>query len=116
MLLKKNRADKKAVEKIFKDGKTINSPELTFRFLFTGGKEKRISVVVPKGIVKKAVDRNRLRRVAYSVLQKNINKLPTGLLGVFVFKKYQAFPGSLPPRENILIIENEIKNIFNKLH
>ena len=51
--------------------------------------------------------RNKLRRIGYNILKKNKNYLPVGLIGVFVFKKYQ---------DDIYMIENEIKTIFNKIN
>jgi ribonuclease P protein component len=108
MLLKKNRADKKAVERIFKEGKFLNSLNLTFKFILSNDSTlPRISFIAPKNIAKLAVRRNLLRRRGYSVLKKYIYLLPTGLLGVFVFKKYQ---------DNVLILENEIQTILAKIN
>ena len=107
MLPKKNRADKRAVEKIFKKGKFVDCLNLTFKFLITSEKERKISFIVPKSVAKKAVKRNYLRRLGYFALQKHFNSLPFGIIGVFIFKKYQ---------DDISIIENEIKNIFNKIN
>lgn len=107
MLPKKNRADKKAVEMVFKQGKFLNSPSLTFKFVLAGVSTlPRISFVVPKTLSKKAVDRNFLRRRGYNVLKKYINKFPIGTLGVFVFKKSSI---------SILEIEDEIKDILKKI-
>lgn len=108
MLLKKNRADKKTVEKIFKEGKFINSPNLTFKFFITKNSVlPRISFIVPKNIAKLAVKRNLLRRRGYSALKRFLKDLPFGLSGVFIFKKDQ---------NDILILENEIKKIFTKIN
>ena len=107
MLPKKNRADTKEVEKIFKDGRFLNSSNLTFKFILTKDSPiSRISVVVPKTVSKKAVERNKLRRLGYFALQKHIDN-STSLLGVFVFKKYQ---------DDISTIENEIQSILNKVN
>lgn len=123
MLPKKNRADKKAVEKIFKEGKFVNSPNLTFKFVMRGNKDflmsnteascsllkplfPRISVIVPKSVAKLAVKRNSLRRLLYSILMKYIKDLPVSLVGVFIFKKAE---------NDTIILENEIKTIFNKI-
>ena len=106
MLPKKNRADKKAVEKIFKEGQLVNSSDLAFRFIPIRG-STRISVIVPKSVAKKAVERNRLRRHGYSVLEKYIKHFPSGFVGALIFKKYQ---------QDVLIIENEIKKIFAKIN
>ena len=108
MLPKKNRVDKRAIEKIFKESKIFNSPILTFRFVLTNNNNiPRISIIVPKTVAKKAVNRNLLRRRGYNVLGKYINRFPAGILGIFLFKKYQ---------DDISILENEIKNILNKIN
>ncbi len=107
MLPKKNRVNKKEVDLIFKQGKFINSPNLTFKFITNLGKGRKISVIAPKNIAKLAVKRNLLRRLGYNVLQKHINRFPAGISGVFVFKKYQ---------EDGLIIENEIEKILSKIN
>ncbi|MFH1201112.1 MAG: ribonuclease P protein component [bacterium] len=107
MLPKKNRADKKAVEIVFKEGKFINSPNLAFKYFKNNDKVVKISFIVPKNIAKLAVKRNFLRRLGYSVLKKYLDQFPAGLVGVFVFKKYQ---------DDISILEYEIKNILTKIN
>ena len=66
-----------------------------------------VFLIEKKNKEKFAVIRNLLRRRGYSALQKNIKLSPFGLLGVFIFKKYQ---------DDILMLENEIKNIFSKIN
>ena len=106
MLPKKNRVDKKTIEKIFKEGKVVNSLNLTFKFIKTNS-GSRISFIAPKSVSRKAVIRNSLRRRGYFILKKYFNKFPIGLAGVFIFKKCQ---------DDVSIIENEIKNILNKIN
>ena len=107
MLKKINRADKKTVEKIFRDGKFLNSLNLTFKCFKIPQVSKKISVIVPKSVAKLAVKRNLLRRLGYKALGKHISDFPPGIMGVFVFKKYQ---------EDTLTLENEIKNILTKIN
>lgn len=107
MLKKINRADKKTVEKIFKEGKFLNTLNLTFKFLKTSQTGKKISVLAPKSVAKLAVKRNLLRRLGYKALEKHLGSFPAGIMGVFVFKKYQ---------DDVLIIENEIKNVLTKIN
>jgi|SRR3989344_3515372 len=108
MLLKKNRADRKAVEEIFKKGKTINLSSLAFKFILINNHNfPCVSFIAPKNIAKLAVQRNLLRRKGYSILKKYINQFPSNISGIFIFKKYQ---------EDVLIIENEIKNILSKIN
>ena len=108
MLYKKNRVSKKEVDEIFKNGSFINTSNLTFKFILKNTENKpKISFIAPKSISKKAITRNKLRRIGYRALKNYINQFPVGLIGVFIFKKYQ---------DNILDIENEIKSVFNKIN
>jgi ribonuclease P protein component len=105
MLPKKNRADKKTIEKIFKRSFFLSSPNLNFRYFKSKNEEgHKISFIVPKTISKKAVERNSLRRKGYINLQKNLSLIPFPVNGVFSFRK-----------KNIENIENEIKNIFKEI-
>jgi len=109
MLPKKNRVDKKNIDLLFKEGKFFSLPNFTFKYILSKDKniEPRVSFITSKKVAKLAVKRNSLRRKGYSVLKKYIDQFPSGILGVFVFKKYQ---------DDISIIENEIKNILNKIN
>jgi len=108
MLSKKNRVNKKDIDLLFKKGNSVSSPILNFKFLLiTNVIFPRISFIAPKSLAKLAVKRNLLRRRGYDALKKHIDSFPLGLIGVFVFKKYQ---------DDILVIENEIKNILNKIN
>src|SRR3989344_5443275 len=103
MLPKKNRLSRKDVDFLFKEGKSVVSPNLTFKYLVKKLPVPKISVIAPKAVSRLAVKRNLLRRRGYRALEKYINEIPS-LLGVFIFKKYQ---------DDVSILENEIKNIFN---
>ena len=107
MLAKKNRATTKEIDQLFREGRTLSSPSLNFRYIETGNKEIKISFIAPKNIAKLAVKRNLLRRRGYSALAKHLKLFPIGVTGVFIFKKYQ---------DDILILENEIKNILHKIN
>ena len=127
MLPKKNRADRKSVERIFKEGRYVNSNNLTLKFILPHPsplliKERvfpQISFVVPKTVSKKAVVRNLLRRRGYAVLKPYLSTFPVGFTGVFLFgkKSKDIFGGRKNKTRNpIQDLENEIKIILNKLH
>ncbi len=107
MLSKKNRSSTKEVEKIFKEGISLSSSNFTFRYFKNNNQEIKISFIAPKNIAKLATKRNLLRRRGYSALRKHLHQFSLGITGVFVFKKYQ---------DDILILENEIKNILSKIN
>ncbi len=108
MLAKKNRASTKIVEKVFKTGKFINSQFLSFKYMLNKGvSDRKISFLAPKNIAKIAVKRNALRRLGYRVLKQYVNEFPAGIEGVLVYKK---------PLNTAVEVENEIKNILNKIN
>ena len=107
MLPKKSRADKKTVEKLFKQGKFINSSSLTFKFILSQATTLPcLSFIVPKKVASKAVERNLLRRSGYSALEKYFHKFSAGLLGVFVFNKKE---------KSVQNLEEEIRDILTKI-
>jgi ribonuclease P protein component len=120
MLPKKNKADKKAIEKIFKEGKFVNSPNLTLKFVIL--KEKaltpRVSFITPKIVSKKAVCRNLLRRRGYFVVKNYISHLPKGFIGAIVFGKKSTtlFGGRKNKVRNpTKALEEEVKMVLNKI-
>ncbi len=135
MLPKKNRTDRKTVEKVFKEGRFVNSANLSFKYMhptpalpLANGRENsiRISFTAPKTACKRAVGRNLLRRRGYAVLRKILRTSPLpspfkgeGVIGVLVFgKKSMEFFGKKKNKlyNPILNLENEIKNILNKIN
>ena len=106
MLPKKRRVSKKELDLVFKQGKFISSPLLTFKFISNRNEPAKISFIAPKSVAKTAVARNFLRRRGYSVLEKYISKFPTGTTGAFIFRKSP---------ESQAEIEEEIKNVLKKI-
>ncbi|MCE9585661.1 ribonuclease P protein component [Candidatus Nomurabacteria bacterium] len=123
MLPKINRVNKGQIDLIFNKGKYINSPNLTFKFIISGeNKHSGFSFIVPKTVSKKAIVRNRLKRRGYAVLARYIDKLPSNLIGAFVFGKKSANSYGLPRKKNsknsgkpVENLDNEIKILLNKL-
>lgn len=108
MLPKKNRADRKMIEKVFKEGKSLSLVNLSFKFVVSPlSNTPKISIIVPKTVAKKAVDRNSLRRKGYLALKNFINNFPKEIIGVVVFKQYQ---------NDISIIEDDVKKILSKIN
>lgn len=110
MLPKKNRADKKAIEKIFKDGGFFGSSGLNFKYILNKALiSPKISFIAPKSVEKQAVLRNKLKRQGYIALKKYFNKIPNGLSGVFIFNKIKG------EKTTIKKIEKEIEYILNRV-
>ena len=61
--------------------------EFWLRKYLVKGEPKQISVIVSKKVSKLAVERNRMKRLAYEVFYKNLEKLPDGIKMVLLIKK-----------------------------
>ncbi|MEK7162193.1 MAG: ribonuclease P protein component [Patescibacteria group bacterium] len=78
MLKKVNRlAKSKDIQKAFARGRTFFNPSFTLKAL-PSDKEKRFTVVVSTKVYKKAVDRNRLKRIIREHIRKNLNGFKLG--------------------------------------
>mgnify|MGYP001592004162 FL=1 len=120
MLKKKNRVDRKTIDKIFQEGRFINGENLVFKFIFNKKSHlPAVSFVAPKGVCKSAVKRNALRRRGYAVLEKYLKDLPKDISGVFIFgkKSLELFAGRKHKNYNPNThLEYEIKNILGKIN
>jgi len=118
MLSKKSRADRKTIEKVFKNGKFINSPNLTLRFIRTQEDfQPQISFISPKSSSKKAVVRNLLRRRGYAVLKRHLGLIPPGVMGAFVFGSKSALIFGRKAAENkngMQLLDFEVQTILKK--
>lgn len=127
MFSKKNRADKKAIEYLFsgtlnkKEVFFINSDILNLKFCFK--KEEsfpQIALVIPKNILKRAVDRNFLKRQSFIVLQNYLKDLPINFLGVFIFNKkvlefFDFKNKNLKNKKELkTLLDKEIKRLLKK--
>ncbi|KKR79725.1 MAG: hypothetical protein UU24_C0003G0015 [Candidatus Nomurabacteria bacterium GW2011_GWA2_40_9] len=106
MLPKINRISTKQVEQIFKSGIFVNSEHISFKFILSNSNCPQISFIVPKTVSKSAVKRNLLRRRGYNAIQSHIHDFPLGIVGVFIFKKYQ---------DDIQTLSNEIQTTLKKI-
>ena len=116
MFPKKNRADKNIIKKIFKEGRFINSDNISFKFFLDKNfSMPHISFVVPKKVAKSAVMRNRLRRLGYSVLNKYLSKFPDNFNGVFLFNNKSIKLFNDKNQKPHQTLEDDIKIILSKL-
>ncbi len=91
MLPKKRRIPRKEFAKLFLNGKRFNSTAFLLNlvaldkpFLST---DSKFSFSVSKKVSSSAVLRNKLRRMGYSVIEKNIKNIKSGVILSFSFKK-----------------------------
>jgi len=78
MLKKANRLAKaKDIQTAFTRGRTFFNPFFTVKF-FSAAAEKKFTVVVSTKVSKKAVLRNRLKRIVREYIRKNLANFKTG--------------------------------------
>ncbi len=87
MLKKINRlAKRKEFEELKKEGRKLYNP--LFGLLYKIASEgKKVGFIVSKRISKRAVDRNRIRRLLAEGVRNNLNLLPEGFKGLFLVTK-----------------------------
>ena len=71
MLKKSQRLKRNEFETLLKKGKRIHNKYFTL--VYIGGAETKCGVIVSKKTVKKATERNLVRRRVYSILNKNMD-------------------------------------------
>lgn len=88
-LSKKNRlGDKKEIDRVFKNGRTVKGSSLFIRFLENGKGYARFAFVVPTKHIPLAVGRNRIRRILSGEISRTPSLLGQGLdIIVIVSKK-----------------------------
>lgn len=103
MLSKNKRVTKELFQKIMKAGGSLGSPFFLFRYIKSD--KPQYAFVAPKGVAKKAVDRNKLRRIGYNAL--NLSSLKN-FSGIFFYKKQGK---NASPQEIKEDIESLLKRI-----
>ncbi len=93
MFKKKHRLSKtKDVKRAVVKGRNFFSPVLTVKCYFS--EKKRFTVVVSTKVSKKAVVRNRIKRIIREFLRKNMGKIKTGDYAILIKPKAVQIPES----------------------
>jgi ribonuclease P protein component len=107
MLPKKSRIPRKLFSELLINSKYVNSPDFSLRYsILPNIKDTKIGVSVSKKVSKSAVNRNTIRRRAYSALAPNIKNIKEGLY-LFVAKS-----GALKLKEEKL--QEELENLLDQ--
>ena len=88
MLKRENRVrSKKEFAEIKNEGRVLYSPLFGFLNYKKDDDLKKFGFIVSKKISKKAVDRNKIRRILSEIVRKNLDKFEAGIRVVFLTKK-----------------------------
>jgi ribonuclease P protein component len=108
MVLKYKRIPKELFEKVFKEGKSLNTP--IFRAIFQKNNKEnliRFSFVVPKAVSKKAVIRNKLKRWGFHV-NRDLPEPKKPLIYIVFLKKGVE-------KLDFVTFKKELQSIFSKI-
>ena len=106
MLQKLNRLTKKKdFESVFKNGASFKSFPMILRIARNGLKRSRFAFVISVKVSKKAVERNKTRRLASEAIRLNLGKIKGGFDAIFI-----VLPGA-----KILDYMSAEKNIISLL-
>jgi len=79
MLPLKNRLKKeKDFRRVFDRGRVVNSDLMSVKFLANGMDDTRVGFIVSKKVFKKAVLRNKIKRMLRETMRGNIEKMKEG--------------------------------------
>jgi len=85
MLPQQNRLKKKKdFDRVFKKGKSVKEGFLFLKYLTTSLPESRFAFSIGKKVSKKAVVRNKLRRLLREVVRSKLPQLKKSVDGIFV--------------------------------
>lgn len=107
MLSKQNRLNRDSVAEIFKKGKSFSSDNFILKITPIEQKESAFAFVVQSKTTKKAVERNKLKRRARSVVRNILNSIKNNI-GVIVFLKKSSI--DMTYKE----MNEELANLFKK--
>jgi ribonuclease P protein component len=108
MISQKQRISRGEFQSLLKKGRSFHSP----LFSLSISKDvpgERFAVVVSKKVAKKAVRRNKLRRWAYSILQKHQDSIFSDVACIFFYKK-------TPEDISFQDVEKQIVDVLKKAH
>lgn len=109
MLAKNKKANKNTIKKVFLRSYSKHSPSFIIRFINEeNATNSKSSVLVSSKIYKKAVDRNKIKRIIYSILNSLNKDLKKGYAFVLIIKK--------PLNDRVFVsIKAELTNLLKEV-
>ncbi len=109
MLAKSHRLTSNEVGHIIQKGKKYHHEFLFVRVLPSYDQKSKFGIVISAKTVPHAVDRNRIRRQTYSVIQKHTSTTP------FPFRTLISYRSN-PPGLSFDLIEKNMVSLLKKIH
>ena len=107
MLPRKNKITRAEFDKVFKSGRTYNSPLFTARIAYINNTNAKFSCVVSKKVSKGSPNRHTIKRRVYSAIQKYILKLQPGTNCIIIMRPSLNIP-------TFDALDDSLKRIFKE--
>lgn len=107
MLPQKNRIDKKLFPEFARRAKTFSSDNVYLKVSHNCPKNKAFAFIASLKVSKKAVERNKLKRMARAITSSLLKDVPSGICAAVFFK-----PAILGKK--YAEIKNELINLYKK--
>lgn len=104
---KVKRLDRKSFQKVLKEGRTISTSFLVFKYLEQDLPYFRLGILITKKVSKKATERNKIKRRIREIVRLNLPKTSKKLDMVFI-----VIPGI---KNDFQILKEKVLKIFSKL-
>lgn len=109
MLPKKHRLGKNIIPLVLKKGKDFYSDNMRLKAIFGYQKDSAFSFVVSKKVSKKAVERNKIKRITRSITREIIKNVPTGVYCLVFFKPSIAGKKYIAIKDEIIALYKKAK-------
>jgi ribonuclease P protein component len=110
MLNKKNRiADSHTITALFRKGALFKASRFSFRFFDKPESPAQFSITISKKVIKKAVDRNRLKRQIAEAIRLNLDQLKGNFLIAVIARSSAASC-------DYAVITQDVLTFFNHLN
>ncbi|WGH27687.1 MAG: ribonuclease P protein component [Candidatus Shikimatogenerans bostrichidophilus] len=104
---------KKEIKLIFKKGKKINKKIFNIKYL-KNKKYNKILIIIPKKFIKKAVKRNKIKRIIYNSYLINKYILCNNLFFIiFIYKTYKIYKFNFLNKKILNCLKKINENFFN---
>ncbi len=115
MFTRKERISTKVFQEVMQNNKTLYGSCVYIRYKENNLPHQRFSVVVPKGVEKRAVYRNILKRKIRGYIKNRTQELPLGYDLIFFVKSKDLVCVEKTLSSLIVQINKELKNPKNKV-
>ncbi len=90
MIQKNRRLKKESIARILRQGRNFRGQSISLRYIVDSGQFSSFAFIIPAKIAKKAVSRNKIRRMGRAIVFHLLPRMKEGYLALIFFEKGSA--------------------------